>query len=63
MQDKQPLVSKLFLIVSIVGALFVLTEMVLRSFSQSICSAGDLTANGRLPSWRQFTTNTASKAW
>ena len=39
MQDKQPLVSKLFLIVSIVGALFVLTEMVLRSFSQSICSA------------------------
>lgn len=39
MRDKQTLVSKLFLSVSIIGALFVLTEMILRSFSQSICSA------------------------
>ena len=38
MQDLQTLVDKLFLIVSIVGTLFVLTEMVLRYFRKSICS-------------------------
>lgn len=38
MKDKQTLIDKLFLSVSIVGALFVLTEIVLRFFSQSICS-------------------------
>ena len=38
MQDLQTLVDKPFLIVSIVGTLFVLTEMVLRYFRKSICS-------------------------
>ena len=39
MQDPQTLVDKLFLIISIVGTLFVLTEMALRYFSKSVCSA------------------------
>ena len=39
MQDPQTVVDKLFLIVSIVGTLFVLTEMVLRYFKKSTCSA------------------------
>ena len=38
MQDLHTLPEKLFLIVTIVGTLFVLTEMVLRYFSKSICS-------------------------
>jgi uncharacterized membrane protein len=39
MQDPHTLVDKLFLIVGIVGTLFVLTETVLRYFRKSICSA------------------------
>ncbi len=39
MHNKQTSVGKLFLSVSIIGALFVLTEIVLRSLNQSICSA------------------------
>ena len=38
MQDLQTLGGELFLIVGIVGTLFVLTEMVLRYFRKSICS-------------------------
>ena len=38
MQDVQTVVDKLFLLVSIVGTLFVLTEMVLRYFKKNICS-------------------------
>ena len=39
MKDVQTLVDNRFLIVSIVGMLFVLTEIVLRYFGKSICSA------------------------
>jgi hypothetical protein len=38
MRDRQIIINKLFLGVSIAGALFILMEMILRSFGRSICA-------------------------
>jgi hypothetical protein len=37
-QDRQKLINKLFLGISVAGALFILTEMILQSFGRSICA-------------------------